>query len=293
MYIGTESNTVCTLSSTNAIPSNVSAIYVPYNLQGKYKTATNWSSFASKIQGYEQPVACQSLIIAANDVAGYQTFTTIHWEATCTYSIEGMMQTGTMVFKGDVTSDTFGKNPSSDSSRSIEVSYTFLGKTATATITQGKYVGDSLGGTIFYIDDTADGVYEFYDAKGNVAAEKTVRTAGRAAALKLCPDRTVLRSDGEDLAFVNVSLVDKEGNPVPVDSRLVKIKVSGAGSFKAVANGDPTCLEPFQQPRMHLFSGQLTAIVQSGDTPGEIVVEVEAKGVRKAVCTIRTEASND
>ena len=90
-----------------------------------------------------------------------------------------------------------------------------------------------------------------------------------------------------------MSLVDKEGNPVPVDSRLVKIKVSGAGSFKAVANGDPTCLEPFQQPRMHLFSGQLTAIVQSGDTPGEIVVEVEAKGVRKAVCTLRTEASND
>ena len=132
-----------------------------------------------------------------------------------------------------------------------------------------------------------------YDAQGNVAAEKTVRTAGRAAALKLCPDRTVLRSDGEDLAFVNVSLVDKEGNPVPVDSRLVKIKVSGAGSFKAVANGDPTCLEPFQQPGMHLFSGQLTAIVQSGDTPGEIVVEVEAKGVRKAVCTLRTEASND
>ena len=132
-----------------------------------------------------------------------------------------------------------------------------------------------------------------YDAQGNVAAEKTVRTAGRAAALKLCPDRTVLRSDGEDLAFVNVSLVDKEGNPVPVDSRLVKIKVSGAGSFKAVANGDPTCLEPFQQPRMHLFSGQLTAIVQSGDTPGEIVVEVEAKGVRKAVCTLRTEAFND
>ena len=174
MYIGTESNTVCTLSSTNAIPSNVSAIYVPYNLQGKYKTATNWSSFASKIQGYEQPVACQSLIIAANDVAGYQTFTTIHWEATCTYSIEGMMQTGTMVFKGDVTSDTFGKNPSSDSSRSIEVSYTFLGKTATATITQGKYVGDPLGGTIFYIDDTADGVYEFYDAKGNVISSVAV-----------------------------------------------------------------------------------------------------------------------
>ena len=178
--VGTElddETAICTLGSTNSFPSSIGAIYVPYNLQDKYKTATNWSSFASKIQGYEQPVACQSLTITADNVAWYQTSTTIHWEATCTYSIEGMMQTGTMVFKGDVTSDTFEKNPSSDSSRSIEVSYTFLGKTATATITQSKYIGDPLGGTIFYIDDTADGVYEFYDAEGNVISSVAVGDA--------------------------------------------------------------------------------------------------------------------
>ena len=177
LIVGTElgdETAICTLGDTSSLPSSIGAIYVPYNLQDKYKTATNWSSFASKIQGYEQPVACQSLTITADDVAGYQTSTTIHWEATCTYSIEGMMQSGTMVFKGDVTSDTFEKNPSSDSSRSIEVSYTFLGKTATTTITQGKYVGDPLGGTIFYIDDTADGVYEFYDAEGNVISSVAV-----------------------------------------------------------------------------------------------------------------------
>ena len=177
LIVGTElddETAICTLNYTNAIPSSIGVIYVPYNLVEKYKTATNWSSFADKIQGYEVPVLCQSLTITAEDVPGYKTSTTIHYEAVCTYSIEGMMQTGTMVFKGNVTSDTFGKNPSSDSSRSIEVSYTFLGKTATATITQGKYVGDPLGGTIFYIDDTADGVYEFYDAEGNVISSVAV-----------------------------------------------------------------------------------------------------------------------
>ena len=174
MYIGTESNTVCTLSSTDAIPSSVTDIYVPVDLLDSYKTATNWSSFADKIKSYEVPVSCQSLTITAEDVPGYKTSTIVHYEAVCTYSIEGMMQSGTMVFKGDATSDTFEKNPSSDSSRSIEVSYTFLGKTATTTITQGKYVGDPLGGTIFYIDDTADGVYEFYDAEGNVISSVAV-----------------------------------------------------------------------------------------------------------------------
>ena len=128
-----------------------------------------------------------------------------------------------------------------------------------------------------------------YDAEGRPAEEKTVKTAGKAAAVKLTPDRTVLKADGEDLCYVNVSLTDKDGNPVPCDSRLVKVKVSGAGSFEAIANGDPTCLEPFQQPQMHLFSGQLTVIVRSAEAPGDISIEVSGKGVRKGVVIIRTE----
>ena len=128
-----------------------------------------------------------------------------------------------------------------------------------------------------------------YDAEGNPAEEKVVRTAGKAYAVKLTPDRSVLKADGEDLCYLNVSLVDKDGNPVPEDSRLVNVKVSGAGSFKAIANGDPTCLEPFQKPQMHLFSGQLTVLVQSSETPGEITVEVSGKGVRKAELKIKTE----
>ena len=125
-----------------------------------------------------------------------------------------------------------------------------------------------------------------YDDEGRPAAEKVVRTAGKAATIKLTPDRDTLKADGEDLCYLNVSLMDKDGNPVPDDGRLVKVKVSGAGSFRAIANGDPTCLEPFQQPQMHLFSGQLTVLVQAGQQPGDIVVEVSGKGVRKATMKI-------
>ena len=128
-----------------------------------------------------------------------------------------------------------------------------------------------------------------YDADGKAVAEKVVRTAGKASAIRLTPDREVLKADGEDLCYMNVSLVDKNGNPVPADSRLVKVKVTGAGSFKAIANGDPTCLEPFQQPQMHLFSGQLTVLVQAASQPGDITVEVSGKGVKKAILKLKTE----
>lgn len=52
LYIGTNTGTVCTLASTNSIPSSITKIYVPSSLVNSYKSATNWSSFASKIVAY-------------------------------------------------------------------------------------------------------------------------------------------------------------------------------------------------------------------------------------------------
>ena len=60
LYIGTNTSTVCTLSNTNAIPSNVTKIYVPPALVDSYKSATNWSSFASKIVSYSSGSRCNS-----------------------------------------------------------------------------------------------------------------------------------------------------------------------------------------------------------------------------------------
>ena len=125
-----------------------------------------------------------------------------------------------------------------------------------------------------------------YNEDGEIAEEKVIKTAGKPAAIKLTPDRTTLNADGEDLCYLNVSVTDKEGNPVPTDNRLINVKVTGAGSFKAIANGDPTCLEMFHKPQMHLFSGQLTILVQSCSESGIIEVEVSGKGVKKGTIKI-------
>lgn len=128
-----------------------------------------------------------------------------------------------------------------------------------------------------------------YDAQGAAVAEKSIRTAGKAYGIELTPDRRWIAADGEDLSYINVRIVDKEGNPLPTDSREIRFKVSGAGSFRAVANGDPTSLEAFHEPHMHLFSGQLTCIVQSTRQEGTIKVEAMADGVKAAECFIRVE----
>lgn len=125
-----------------------------------------------------------------------------------------------------------------------------------------------------------------YNADGSVAAEKTVRTAGKPDHIVLTSNRTELSPDGEDLAYITVQVADKEGNIVPTDEREVTFKVTGDGHFRATANGDPTSLRLFHLPAMDLFSGAATAIVQSGDRPGKVTVEVKAKGVKPAKITI-------
>ena len=125
-----------------------------------------------------------------------------------------------------------------------------------------------------------------YDAAGTPVAEKVVRTAGKPHHLVLTPAVKELKADGDDLLYVTVQVADKNGNIVPTDDRMVKFAVSGAGSYEAAANGDPTCLLPFQNPEMKLFSGAATAIVRSGKTPGEVTLKATAPGVKAATLTV-------
>ena len=79
---------------------------------------------------------------------------------------------------------------------------------------------------------------------------------------------------------MTVKVVDKDGNLCPVDSRLINFSVKGAGKYRAGANGDPTSLDLFHLPKMHAFNGMLTAIVQTNETAGEIILTAKASGVK-------------
>ena len=119
-----------------------------------------------------------------------------------------------------------------------------------------------------------------YDSAGKPAAEKVVRTAGAPHRVELTPDRTEIAADGKDLAYINVRVVDKDGNLCPNAQHSVKLAVRGAGKFRAVANGNPASLELFHLPQMQVFNGQLTAIVQSGTQSGKLTLEATASGLQ-------------
>lgn len=121
-----------------------------------------------------------------------------------------------------------------------------------------------------------------YDADGNKIGEDVRRTAGTPAQLVLTAEyadgeRKTLAADGDDMAFVTVSLADKDGNFCPTADDELTFEVTGAGTYQAACNGDATSLEPFTEPQMKLFAGQLVVVVRSTKTPGTMTLKVTDK----------------
>ena len=127
-----------------------------------------------------------------------------------------------------------------------------------------------------------------YDEQGQPVAEKEMRTAGKPARIALTADRTRLTADGEDLAYVTVQILDKNGNPCPDAALPLDFKVTGALGYRAACNGDPTSLELFHQPHMTTFSGMLVVAVQAKDQPGTGRLTVSGKGLKSATIELKT-----
>ena len=129
-----------------------------------------------------------------------------------------------------------------------------------------------------------------YDEQGLKAGEQTLRTAGRPSAMKLDTwtqgGGQQLRADGEDLAYVTVSLVDKRGVEVPTATDQLVFEVKGAGQFRGVCNGDATSTEVFTNPTMRLFAGKLVVTVQAGQKPGKLQLTVRDKSRKLKAQTV-------
>ena len=127
-----------------------------------------------------------------------------------------------------------------------------------------------------------------YDYDGTAKGEKIIRTAGAPARIVLKADRNSISSKGEDLSFVTVSVVDKNGTPCPTATNNMKFNVSGAGKFRAACNGDAISLVAFNSTEMPLFSGELVVVVE-GLRHGTAMLSVSADGLPTATLPIEVE----
>lgn len=116
---------------------------------------------------------------------------------------------------------------------------------------------------------------------GHASGQWELRTAGKPAAAQVSLDRTKLRANGEDLAYVTIALVDDNGVPVysQGDDLKVSVRVTGAGELAGMGNGKPDDVSSFQSGTWQTFHGQVVAVVRSALQAGPIAVQVEVDGL--------------
>ena len=96
-----------------------------------------------------------------------------------------------------------------------------------------------------------------YDENGEEAARESVYTAGEPDHLKVIWANE--EEKPEELCYMTIQVVDKNGNLCPKANNLIRYEGEG---FVAAANGDAACLDSFVEPQMHAFAGQCTFIIR-------------------------------
>lgn len=118
-------------------------IIVPYQLYDEWKAASNWSSWKHYIVMNYTPQECISLSIEADNLAyGNSTTTKVRWTAIT----NGVLRDGTNVSNITITGEdnAYVGGNSTNGTITKEVSYAYLGITATTTMTQGAYLDNSI-----------------------------------------------------------------------------------------------------------------------------------------------------
>ncbi|MBP3540616.1 MAG: DUF4982 domain-containing protein [Clostridia bacterium] len=125
-----------------------------------------------------------------------------------------------------------------------------------------------------------------YDAEGNEIARDVQRSFGDAVRLVISAEDSSLKADNQDMTFVSISAVDKDGNPVHNALNRVQLTIDGQGVLLGTDNGDSSDLDQYQTLSRRLFSGKLLAIVGATAEAGQVCITAAADGLEAASLTL-------
>lgn len=113
---------------------------------------------------------------------------------------------------------------------------------------------------------------------GEVTGEYLLKTAEQKVRLFVDVDRRTINSDGEDLSFISVKLVDDSGVWNMFEQRKVTIEVTGDGTLQGVGSANPQSLESYDDYSANTYDGAMMAVVRAGRTSGSITVNISTEG---------------
>lgn len=104
----------------------------------------------------------------------------------------------------------------------------------------------------------------------------TLATAGEPACLRLTADRNVIAAGGQDLAYIIVEVVDKDGRVCPDAAIPCEAVVKGQGQLMAFASADLKDREPKTSSRVTTWKGRALLVVRSSKTKGKAQINIKS-----------------
>lgn len=123
-------------------------------------------------------------------------------------------------------------------------------------------------------------------ATGEVMETVSLATAGKPYTFRLVPSATTIKADGQDLSFIEVEIVDKDGNVVPDADNEIVFSTTGPVILEATGSADMKDTVSYSSPERKAWQGRAMAVVKSTDKRGKGRVKVEARGLRPATAAI-------
>lgn len=112
-----------------------------------------------------------------------------------------------------------------------------------------------------------------------------LKTSGAASSIRLKADRNIIQASQNDLSYVSIEIIDKEGNVVPDED--VKLNINLTGEAELIAgNACPTDMESFRSSSPMTYKGKALAIIKSTGKPGKIILQINNKNLGTASINI-------
>lgn len=116
---------------------------------------------------------------------------------------------------------------------------------------------------------------------GQPISEAVLTTPGKPAAIRLLPETSTMVKGCDSLCYVNVELVDADGNLVTDAECELTAAVSGTAHLLGFGSSNPKTTDNYAAGRCHAYGGRALAVLRSGEDAGEAVLTVScADGVQ-------------
>ncbi|MGD0878260.1 MAG: glycoside hydrolase family 2 TIM barrel-domain containing protein [Anaerolineales bacterium] len=119
-----------------------------------------------------------------------------------------------------------------------------------------------------------------YDKSGREMGRKRLLTAGDEDVLTVKAEQTRLRANGEDLAYINIAITDRNGNIKVLRDDKVTVEVDGAGTLAVLGSSAGRTEEMYRQTTHSMFEGRALAIVRASYQAGKVTVKISADGFK-------------